>query len=204
MNTLLDCRTLACPEPVLRTRALLSEGDSNDFTILVDNAAACENVCRFLQNKGIQTSMRHDEQAKEWRIETQRSTAQAPCPVQQEQAVPQAQAAAKTLVFISTETLGRGDDALGSKLMGNFLATLPELGARLWRIVLVNGGVKLTATQGKCLESLQALAAAGVSILVCGACLEHYGLSAAKQVGETTNMLDIVTSLDMADKIIRP
>lgn len=41
-------------------------------------------------------------------------------------------------------------------------------------------------------------------MLVCGTCLAHYGLLEAKAVGETSNMLDIVTSLDLADKIIRP
>ena len=37
----------------------------------------------------------------------------------------------KTLVRITTETFGRGDDELGEKLMGNFLSTLPELGESL-------------------------------------------------------------------------
>jgi len=31
----------------------------------------------------------------------------------------------------------------GGKLMLAFLATLPELGTNLWRIVLVNGGAEL-------------------------------------------------------------
>ena len=112
--------------------------------------------------------------------------------------------AAKTLVLITTETLGRGDESLGTALMGNFLATLPELGPQLWRIVLLNGGVKLSVQAGKALDSLKALADKGVSILVCGTCLGHYGLLEQKQVGETTNMLDIVTSLALADKVIRP
>lgn len=55
----------------------------------------------------------------------------------------------KTLVLITTETFGRGDDELGEKLMGNFLSTLPELGESLWRVILLNGGVKLAATPRK-------------------------------------------------------
>ena len=69
---------------------------------------------------------------------------------------------------------------------------------------IINGGVTLAATPGPALEALQRLAADGVSVLVCGTCLTHYGLLEAKAVGETSNMLDIVTSLDLADKIIRP
>ena len=54
------------------------------------------------------------------------------------------------------------------------------------------------------LDALKKLAESGVSILVCGTCLNHYGLLEKKQVGETSNMLDIVTSLDLAGKVIRP
>jgi len=41
-----------------------------------------------------------------------------------------------------------------------------------------------------------------VSILVCGTCLDFYGLLDQKKVGETTNMLDIVTSLQVAGKVV--
>lgn len=88
--------------------------------------------------------------------------------------------------------------------MATFLANLSELGESLWRIILLNGGVKLSAMEEEALKSLQALEASGVSILVCGTCLNHYDLLAKKQVGETTNMMDVITSLSLAQKIIRP
>ena len=43
---------------------------------------------------------------------------------------------------------------------------------------------------------------AGINILVCGACLTHLNLMDEKAVGQTTNMLDIVTSMQYADKVI--
>ena len=42
----------------------------------------------------------------------------------------------------------------------------------------------------------------GLTILVCGTCLDHFDLLARKQVGQTTNMLDIVTAMQLADKVI--
>ena len=63
---------------------------------------------------------------------------------------------------------------------------------------------KSIAWKGYQTKIAKKLEAAGVSILVCGTCLEYYGLLDSRQVGETTNMLDIVTSLDLADKVIRP
>ncbi len=194
---IIDCRGLACPQPVIRCRTAVGEGLAA-LEVVVDNAPALENVQRFLQGRGYALEVvQHDPRC--WRIR-----AVSPVAPQAAESGAVEGAGAQTLVLLTTETLGRGDDTLGTKLMENFLATLPELGPRLWRLVLVNGGVRLAARSGPALESLQRLAASGVSILVCGACLGHYGLLEAKAVGETSNMLDIVTSLDLADKVIRP
>jgi hypothetical protein len=52
------------------------------------------------------------------------------------------------------------------------------------------------------LAGLKDLEQSGVRLLVCGTCLNHFQLLEAKQVGETTNMLDIVTAMQLADKVI--
>lgn len=200
---LLDCRGMACPQPVIRSRELVAAGTA-ELAVLVDNEPAAENVERFLRGRGYAVD-RTKESAYLWRLTARAkdATAVGTHPVMPE-AAPAPGREAGTLVLITTESLGRGDEELGEKLMTNFLATLPELGSRLWRLVLLNGGVKLAARPGPALEALQNLAQNGVSVLVCGTCLAYYGLLEAKAVGETSNMLDIVTSLDLADKIIRP
>jgi selenium metabolism protein YedF len=98
--------------------------------------------------------------------------------------------------------MGYGDDVLGEKLMISFIKTLKEMGPDLWRLVFVNNGVKLAVSGADTLRDLQDIAASGVTILVCGTCLTHFNLLEAKQVGETTNMLDIVTAMQLADKVI--
>lgn len=108
----------------------------------------------------------------------------------------------KILVVVGTDRLGHGDDALGSGLMINFLRSLKEMGPDLWRLVFVNNGVKLTVEDTDSLPILQELSAQGTSILVCGTCLSHFKLHEQKKVGETTNMLDIVTSMQIADSVI--
>ena len=200
---LLNCRGMACPQPVIRSRELVDAGTA-ELEVLVDNEPAAENVERFLRGRGYSV-----DRAKEgdglWRLTARagEGAAVGANPVRAETASGLGREAG-TLVLITTESLGRGNEGLGEKLMTNFLATLTELGSRLWRLVLLNGGVKLAARPGPALEALQSLAQSGVSVLVCGTCLAHYGLLEAKAVGETSNMLDIVTSLDLADKIIRP
>lgn len=109
----------------------------------------------------------------------------------------------KTLVLMLSPAMGTGSDELGSRLMKNFLATLPEMGDALWRIVMLNGAVTLATDTSHVITELKALEDAGVDILVCGTCLEHYDVLSQKAVGQTTNMLDVVTSLQLADKVIR-
>ncbi len=199
MKNELDCRGIACPEPVMRCRRLLDEKKPSVLDVLVDNSAASENVGRFLSRNGYAVTV--DQQAANlWKVT---ATMSGECVVTEPEA-DTALVQGRTLVLITSETLGRGNEELGEKLMGNFLATLPELGESLWRIILLNGGVKLAATPGKALDSLKKLEAAGVDILVCGTCLDFYGLLEMKQAGQTTNMLDVVTSLALADKVIKP
>jgi len=102
----------------------------------------------------------------------------------------------------ATDRMGFGDDTLGLKLMVNFLRTLKEMGDELWRLVFVNNGVKLTIDGSEVLEDLKGYEKEGLNILVCGTCLNHFNLLDRKQVGETTNMLDIVTAMQLADKVI--
>jgi selenium metabolism protein YedF len=117
--------------------------------------------------------------------------------------VPEAgEAPRKILVLMGADRLGRGDDLLGAKLIGNFIATLKEMGPELWCVVLLNAGVKLAVAGSEVLAGLQNLEHSGVRLLVCGTCLNHFQLLEAKQVGETTNMLDIVTAMQLADKVI--
>jgi selenium metabolism protein YedF len=98
--------------------------------------------------------------------------------------------------------MGFGDDELGLKLMLSFLRTLKEMGLDLWRLVFVNNGVKLTIDSSEVIEELKGYENGGLKILVCGTCLNHFKLLERKQVGETTNMLDIVTAMQLADKVI--
>lgn len=204
MPIILDCKGEPCPNPVLRCKQLLDSESPQEMQVVVDNDAAKENVSRFLASKG----MRIDDMRKEgglWTITASRAAgpegaAAAPEAQPSEPACPVC--APKILVFITRDVIGQGDDSLGARLMGNFLATLPELGDALWRIVLVNGGVRLATALHPASEHLKKLEAAGVSILVCGTCLEFFKLMDSKAVGEVTNMLDVVTSQHVADKII--
>lgn len=191
---ILDCRGLACPNPVLKTKELADQGVAS-FTVLVDNAAAKENVSRFLSRAGFEVNVTQEGGA----FAVSGTRAAGACEVMAEKVPEQAQ---KILVFLGADRLGRGDDELGRLLLPNFLGTLKEMGPELWCLILVNGGVKLTIEGSEVLDSLQELEKSGVMVLVCGFCLNFFNILEQKRVGETTNMLDIVTHMQLADKVI--
>ncbi len=193
----LNCRGLDCPQPVLRTKDFIEANTQVPaFTVVVDNAAAAQNVVRFVESQGFSASL--EQKDDDFEIKAERSEETSSESVGKEPAM----SSEKTLVLIPKNTMGSGDDVLGAGLMLNFLNTLNEMGETLWRVVFLNSGIKLTIEGAKTLPAIQQLEAQGVSILVCGTCLTHFNLLDQKGVGETTNMLDIVTSMQLADKVI--
>jgi len=203
MSIVLNCEGEPCPNPVLRCKQLLDEKSPSAFKVIVDNDAAKENVSRFLASKGMRVEDAHKD-GKLWTISVSRAEGSQRAP-QTEDAAQAAQCpvcAPKILVFLTSDVIGKGDDTLGSRLMTNFITTLPEIGDALWRIIMVNGAVKLATEENPAIGKLKELEAAGVSILVCGTCLEFFKLMDKKAVGQVTNMLDVVTSQQVADKVI--
>jgi selenium metabolism protein YedF len=193
----IDARDLACPAPVLKTKAALQEEIHSGVRVVVDNAASQQNVQRFLESQGFKTALEQDG-ADYVVIGNCDSMSFANL----QPATETHSDAKKIMVMCATDRIGFGDDALGQKLMVNFLRTLKEMGDELWRLVFVNNGVKLTIDVSEVLDDLKAYESAGLKILVCGTCLDHFNLLEEKRVGETTNMLDIVTAMQLSDKVI--
>lgn len=209
----IDARGLACPAPVLQIKAVIEEEPPIEINVVVDNEAARQNVVRFLESQQYGVSARED--GGDFQISGRRMD-----PVPESSATPASEASSasaaspaavgdkpeagqrKIMVMVATNCIGHGDEGLGGKLMASFIKTLKEMTPDLWRLVLVNSGVKLSIDESEVLDDLVDLAKSGVHILVCGTCLTHFDLMERKQVGETTNMLDIVTSMQLADKVI--
>ena len=200
-DTVLDCRGLACPQPVLQCKQCIEADAPEVLSVVVDNEASRANVTRFLESKGYAVDTERD--GDDWRLT---ATGGGDMPAAETRPAPapaEASGPSQVCVFIASDCMGSGDDELGGKLMVNFTATLPELGDELWRIVLVNAGVRLAVPGHPCFDNLKSLEDAGVSILVCGTCLDFFDLLEQRGLGQTTNMLDVVTSLQLASKVIR-
>lgn len=198
MTTELDCRGLACPAPVLQTKHMIEKENPSEIRVIVDNQAAKENVSRFLGSQKFDVSA--EQKGADFLVTGKRgigaATAEPPVAIQPH---PEKQ---KIMVMIATDRMGLGDDTLGKLLLINFIKTLAEMGDELWRLVFVNNGVKLTIGGSEVLDVLKGYEKEGMTILVCGTCLNHFNLLDKKEVGVTTNMLDIVTAMQLADKVI--
>jgi selenium metabolism protein YedF len=202
----IDARGLSCPAPVLLTKNSIEKEQPEKIRIIVDNEASGQNVSRFLSSKNFSSTTYKDGSdiivigtILEGGI-SKGEGAPITCDISPEDH--QSKHDKKIMIMISSNCLGRGDDELGSKLVINFIKTLKEMGNELWRLVFINGGVKLTIEKTQTLEDLRELEKTGIRILVCGTCLDHFKLLEKKKVGETTNMLDIVTAMQLADKVI--
>jgi selenium metabolism protein YedF len=200
MSKIIDARGLTCPAPVLLVKNAVEQGGKTEITVLVDNEASCENVTRFLGSQSY--TVIESREGTDFKLQALYAQDTSEAEIDAVAKEYHEEADQKILLLITTDRLGSGDDELGGKLMINYLKTIKEMGPDLWQIIFVNGGVKLTVESSPVLAELQEYEQAGVMILACGTCLEHFGLTAQKKVGVTTNMLDIVTATQLAGKVV--
>lgn len=194
-----DCRGLACPQPVINTKNAL-QGVTAPIRVIVDNEAACTNVRRFAESRGARVKVA--EQIGEFHLTIEpgdHELANEEPPI-----VCSTTAARNMVVYVSSEGMGRGDDELGAVLMEAFLDTLSQFKGELSHAIFVNAGAKLAVEGSPVLEQIRQLEALGVQVLVCGTCLNHFGIKDRLAVGSVSNMYSIIETLSKAGRIIRP
>jgi len=201
---LVDVRGLSCPQPVIETRKVLMEGNYGSVEVIVDNDAASENVARMARSQGCEVRL-EDREDGVIRILLTRGEGRVDSALEDGGAeaegcgVPQS-----VTVLIASRILGSGDDDLGRLLMVAFVRTLKDLIPRPRTLLLMNGGVHLAVEGSELVDALADLEADGVEILVCGTCLDFFGLKEALRVGKISNMFEISSRMVAADRILRP
>ncbi len=107
----------------------------------------------------------------------------------------------KTVLVLNNDQMGHGDADLGQKILGTCLRKLTHF-AGLEAVVLYNAGIKLAAKNSPHAAELHQLQESGVDVLVCGTCVNHYGLQDQMNLDGVSNMDDILATLQSADKVI--
>jgi selenium metabolism protein YedF len=197
----IDLRGLACPEPVIRTKKAIEANPSSVLAVLLNDAASRANVTRMAQSLGARVE---GEELPGGELRLTIATGQAKAAPAAEPMPCGAAPAGRATVFIRNHVMGHGDERLGRILMKAFLKTLRNADPLPADILFVNNGVHLTAEGSEELPTLQELAGLGVEIVSCGTCLDFFGKLDKVKVGVVGNMLEIVTRLNRAAKIISP
>ena len=206
---IIDARGQACPLPVVRAKKALATMGEGVLEVRVDNETAVRNLEALARTlKCASTWEQRDEAEFAVRIEKGAKAAGDTPVVAGEEAADVACECALPqggqVVAISSECMGVGDDALGRTLMKGFVFALTQLDELPDAVLLYNGGVRWACEGSEALDDLHALVEAGVEVLSCGTCLNHYGLTEQLAVGEPTNMYVIVERQMKARVVVRP
>jgi selenium metabolism protein YedF len=193
-----DCRGMSCPQPVLETKKALEKSGSEEVLVLVDNPGSKENVRRFGESQGYQVDITEEKGAFRLRLKKAGATKKEPMPEEKKTT-----GGTDLVVFIESDSIGRGSEELGKVLMRSFLHTLGEAEFKPAKIIMVNSGVKLACEGSDVLEDLHQLSRQGTDILSCGTCLDYFGLKTKLQVGRISNMYEILSSLAQAGKVLK-
>ncbi len=204
MNTV-DARGKQCPQPVMMTKKIIEEG-AKEVKVIVDNPIAGQNVSRLLKSKGFDVILEAENDLDivvTGLLGENAPSEEKPLPADSPSESPKA-GKDRIAILISRDILGGADRDLGEVLIKGFLGTVHQLDHQILpqTVAFMNEGVRLALKDSSTCDSLIELEKKGCKILVCGTCVNHFGVTDNVGVGEISNMFDITEALLKADKIL--
>ena len=198
---IIDCKGLACPMPVIRTKKYFDLEDSKEALVIVDNEVAKNNILRLA--KGINLNSSFIEEEGLYKIQLSRGEIKDVKVSNANEGLNNISLPSAPTILVATNLLGNGDDRLGETLMKVYINTLVESEILPENLIFINGGVKLTCTGSDVLDSLNVMKEKGVNIISCGACLDFYNLKEELKVGEIGNMYQIIDLMNRSGNTIK-
>ena len=199
MRIEVDARGLNCPLPVIKTKKELDNINDGIVVTIVDNEIAKENVLKLVNSMKCESKI--NQQENNYYIEITKGELEELESIQEE-IIQKQEVDDNTVVFISSNVMGRGSDELGEILINGFIYTLSQTTPYPKSIIFVNSAVKLTTQNENTIDNLKLLEEEGVEILSCGTCLDYLNLKNMLKVGQTSNMYDIVERLRKSSNTI--
>jgi selenium metabolism protein YedF len=203
---IVDTRGLTCPAPLIKTRQGLTEAAPDEAVqVIIDNRTSLGNVRRYLADNKLTFTVR--EEGELAYVTVTRGDKSEISTNEEEYCAPEVAPPSRrrnTVVAVTSEKMGSGDDELGARLMITFFRTLVMVEPAPDSVVFYNSGVKLAMDDSPVLESLKELVAKGTSVYLCTTCINHFGIKSRLPVGSFSDMYHILNLLKDADHIIRP
>ncbi len=200
MENTIDARGKACPQPVLMTKDALESVEEGVITVLIDSEISKDNVVRFATSQGCKTEVETKDEVFQVKVTKGKRQAKK----EDENETLETGKASNIVIYIHSNTMGTGDDDLGSILMKGFIKTLMDVDPKPVKIIFVNKGKYLTTGGSELIEDIREMEEMGVEVLSCGTCLDFFHRKASLEVGIASNMFDIASALMQADKVVMP
>ena len=204
MNKIVDAKGKNCPIPVIMAKKEIDNGNVN-FVVEVDNKIANENL------KKLGNSMSFEIKSQEVNgifkvhfLKGEEDNNESEVCEECNEIIEEIKRdkLSKWSIFIGKEIIGSGSEELGKSLMKMYFYTMTESDDLPKAILFMNEGVKIPTLNEQVVEHLKDLEKKGVEILVCGTCLNFYGLEEELKVGKVSNMYEISNYMKAASKVI--
>jgi selenium metabolism protein YedF len=184
---------------MLAKKALEGIRAGESLRVLIDNENSRDNLIRFLKDHGITPELSFAGGVYTVDLEkaagaTRLGDAAAYCAPERPATGP--------VVVINHHGMGSGSEELGKILLQACVNTLKEVSPLPSAILCYNAGVLATVDGAPTVPALAQLEKQGVTVLVCGTCVDYYDLKGKVAVGTISNMYDILLQLSTAPRII--
>jgi len=199
----LDCRGLTCPQPVIKTKESLEQGNLR-LEVIVDNDASRGNVTRFARSRDCEIAIIEiGDGCYKLQLQAGEGSSRKQDLASDDYSC-ELTVGSGLVYVISSASMGRGSDELGWALLQTYIQTIKAVEPLPAKILFYNEGVRLVAEESGALDALRALQEKGVEILACGTCLDFFKLTSAIKIGHISNMYDIMTAVNGATKVASP
>jgi selenium metabolism protein YedF len=198
----IDTKGLLCPKPLIMLKEGLLDMEAGALLrVECDNDTSLKNLLSFLRDQGVEPEVSssgkvHTLITSVPQKELEGIDAAAWCSADNQ--------GNDYVVCIKSEEMGGGDTALGKRLMETFVENLKLQEKLPTHVIMYNGGVKLATKQSPVCTALTELENLGTRIMLCGTCIDHYGLQTDIGVGMISNMVVITETLASAGHVVNP
>ncbi|MDD2321168.1 MAG: sulfurtransferase-like selenium metabolism protein YedF [Geobacteraceae bacterium] len=195
-----DARGLRCPQPLMLAKKALEEmAEGEHLRVLIDNEISRDNVIRFLRDHGLAPVLSFADGVHVLDLDKLAGTATlgdatAYCSIEKPPAGP--------VIVINQHGMGSGSEELGKILLQACINTLKDVSPLPAAVICYNAGIFVAVEGAPTVPALAALVELGVTVLVCGTCVDYFDKKGRIPVGTISNMYEILRYLSTSERVV--